>query len=261
MRKQTLFAIAALAGGAIFGQDPQERERLLKLDAEKLDAQKFAAEGISVEAKMALAGQVVKNQPYAADAITETTQTLADGSHIQQKTTYSLYRDSEGRQRRENPNQVMISDPVAGVSYVLNTKAQTARKVGLAIAGPVPDGGMAFAGGRGGAPNVVVDSRRESPERRQTKSEDLGTQMIEGVAAQGTRNTTTIPEGSIGNDRPLQIVNERWYSSELQIVVMTRRSDPRNGETVYRLTNIRRNSPDPSLFQIPAGYQTIQAKD
>jgi hypothetical protein len=260
MRKQTLFAIAALAGGAIFGQDPQERERLLKLDAEKLDAQKFAAEGISVEAKMALAGQVVKNQPYAADAITETTQTLADGSHIQQKTTYSLYRDSEGRQRRENPNEVMISDPVAGVSYVLNTKNQTARKVGLAIAGPGPDG-MAFAGGRGGAPNVVVDSRRESPERRQTKSEDLGTQMIEGVAAQGTRNTTTIPEGSIGNDRPLQIVNERWYSSELQIVVMTRRSDPRNGETVYRLTNIRRNSPDPSLFQIPAGYQTIQAKE
>jgi hypothetical protein len=260
MRKQTLFAIAALAGGAIFGQDPQARERLLKLDAEKLDAEKFAAERMSVEAKMALAGQVVKNQPYAADAITETTQTLADGSHIQQKTTYSLYRDSEGRQRRENPNEVMISDPVAVVSYVLNTKNQTARKVGLAIAGPGP-GGMAFAGGRGGAPNIVVDSRGESPERRQTKSEDLGTQMIEGVAAQGTRNTTTIPEGSIGNDRPLQIVNERWYSSELQIVVMTRRSDPRNGETVYRLTNIRRNSPDPSLFQIPAGYQTIQAKE
>lgn len=84
--------------------------------------------------------------------------------------------------------------------------------------------------------------------------ESLGTQMIEGVMAEGTRVTYTIPAGKIGNDRPIVTVSERWYSPELQTVVMSKNSDPRSGETTYRLTNINRSEPDPSLFQIPGDY-------
>jgi hypothetical protein len=84
--------------------------------------------------------------------------------------------------------------------------------------------------------------------------ESLGTQAIEGVAAEGTRVTFTIPAGKIGNERPIVTVNERWYSQELQTVVLSKNSDPRMGETTFRLTNIVRSEPDPSLFQVPADY-------
>ena len=84
--------------------------------------------------------------------------------------------------------------------------------------------------------------------------ENLGKQSIEGVEAEGTRTTITIPAGEIGNDRAIQIVSERWYSPELQLVVMTRHSDPRFGETTYKLTNINRMEPAKSLFEVPSGY-------
>jgi hypothetical protein len=88
----------------------------------------------------------------------------------------------------------------------------------------------------------------------EVNQEQLGTQAIEGVAAEGTRVTYTIPAGKIGNDRPIVTVNERWYSPELQTIVLTKNSDPRMGETTYRLTNIDRGEPDPSLFQVPGDY-------
>lgn len=91
----------------------------------------------------------------------------------------------------------------------------------------------------------------------EVNQEQLGTQTIEGVAAEGARVTFTIPAGKIGNDRPIVTVNERWYSQELQTVVMSKNSDPRMGETTYRLTNIDRSEPDPSLFQVPPDY-TLQ---
>jgi hypothetical protein len=35
---------------------------------------------------------------------------------------------------------------------------------------------------------------------------------------------------------------------------MTKHSDPRFGETTYRLTNVSRTDPDRSLFEVPAGF-------
>ena len=89
----------------------------------------------------------------------------------------------------------------------------------------------------------------------EVNQEQLGAQTIEGVVAEGTRTTFTIAAGKIGNDRPIVTVNERWYSQELQTVVLSKNSDPRMGETTYRLTNIDRSEPDPSLFQVPADYR------
>jgi hypothetical protein len=87
------------------------------------------------------------------------------------------------------------------------------------------------------------------------KEESLGKQVIEGIEAEGARTTITIPAGGIGNERAIEIISERWYSTELQTVVMTKHSDPRFGETVYRLTNISRSDPDASLFQVPSDYR------
>ena len=98
-----------------------------------------------------------------------------------------------------------------------------------------------------GMPPIAPEGERQSTA--------LEPQMIEGVRAEGTRTVVTIAAGAIGNDLPIEIVTERWYSPELKIVVLSRRSDPRFGENVYRLANIARGEPSPDLFEIPAGYR------
>lgn len=97
-----------------------------------------------------------------------------------------------------------------------------------------------------------VSVRTNKPEN--LKTEALGKQNIEGVEAEGTRSTFTIPAGEIGNEQPINIVTESWYSPELQVTVMRKHTDPRQGEMIYRLTNIRRAEPDASLFTVPADY-------
>lgn len=234
--------------------------------------------------------KVVKGSPYSAQAITEMNQTLSDGNQIHRQTTATLYRDSEGRTRREetlggfgpwsvpaNKTQQMIriSDPVAGVSYILNPDQHTAQQMAAMGGGrgrmfrdrgsrpgqlPEPgQGEMRFRTGGpvppGGAEGPMVIARgNTSPEEGNVKTESLGSQVIEGVQADGTRRTMTIPAGRIGNDKPIQIVTERWYSNQLQAVVLSKRSDPRVGETIYRLTNISQAEPSATLFQVPAGY-------
>lgn len=89
--------------------------------------------------------------------------------------------------------------------------------------------------------------------RTSASKEDLGDQTIEGVKARGTRTTTVIPAGAIGNDLPITVTSEEWFSPDLKVLVMTKHADPRSGETTYRLTGIARGEPSPSLFEVPAG--------
>jgi hypothetical protein len=88
--------------------------------------------------------------------------------------------------------------------------------------------------------------------------EQLGTQVIEGVVAEGTRSTITIPAGTIGNEQPIKVVSERWTSPELKVLVQSRQLDPRFGETTYRLTNIARAEPSPSLFEVPPDFTLVE---
>jgi hypothetical protein len=102
---------------------------------------------------------------------------------------------------------------------------------------------------------------REEKERNEFRNEDLGTQAIEGVNAVGSKTTITIPAGQIGNERAIEIVDERWFSPDLKTVVMTRHSDPRSGEVIYRLTNINRTEPDHSLFEVPSDYSLREEQE
>jgi len=201
--------------------------------------------------------KVVTGAPYSAQVITERTQVLANGNKIDQKNTANVYRDSQGRTRREmtmgpvgpwaapknaSP-MVVINDPVAGAGYMLNPGKQSAVKHALA----------APRGPRGDAQNRQARLERFNAS---ATTESLGKQMIEGVEAEGTRSTFTIPVGQVGNAQPIQIVSERWYSPALQVMVKVIRSDPRSGTTTYQLTNINQTEPDPSLFQVPPNYTT-----
>jgi hypothetical protein len=207
------------------------------------------------------AGRPVTGAPYSAMAITEVTQTLADGNRIEHRSSAAIFRDSEGRVRREQQSLplgpivapagtpiVTISEP-GGSHVMLDSERRVAVRTRMQtfdMPVPPPPG----AGGRGMAANRVVMAAPQG----ETRTEKLEPRDVEGVLAEGTRTTMTIPAGSIGNQLPIEIVSERWYSPELQVVVMTRRSDPRFGETVYRLTNIVRAEPPAELFEVPPDY-------
>jgi hypothetical protein len=225
--------------------------------------------------------KAVTGAPFSAQAVTESKQTLSDGNVIDHKNTASIYRDSEGRTRIDRtlsvigpwsasgtpPEIITIHDPVAGVSFVLNAAKKIAYKMPMPPAGGNPPlrGAFMFGGGGGGivtsgflggngAASVSAGKLGESWQR---SSQPLGSKDIDGVVAQGTQTTVVIPAGSIGNAKAITTVSERWYSPDLQIDVMTRRDDPRFGETTYQLTDIQLGEPSPSLFQVPPGY-TVQ---
>jgi hypothetical protein len=203
--------------------------------------------------------------------VTEVNQTLADGNRIQRKSASAIYRDGEGRTRREQtlmglgalaapdtmPSMVFINDPVTGANYVLDPRTKEARK---SMVRRVSTGDGELKEIMTATEHVQTFNRRitvphsEARTDMAYRTESLGRQMIEGVQADGTRTVMTIPAGQIGNERPIEIVSERWYSPELQTVVMTRNADPRMGETVYKLTGINRAEPPRSLFEIPADY-------
>jgi len=228
-------------------------------------------------------GRVVKNAPYSAEIVTETTQMLADGNRIKQSSAVRVYRDSEGRTRHEQslnslnglapnsslPQVAFINDPVGGASYALDLNTRTATKSGSGRggwAGPgVPgSGGPPPMGRRGeavsgqGAPGTDPRPMMRGRNSQNVKTESLGRQTIEGVVAEGTRTTMSIPAGQIGNEQPIQVISESWYSPDLQTVILRKRSDPRSGETVTRYMNVSRAEPPRILFEVPADFKVAE---
>jgi hypothetical protein len=212
-------------------------------------------------------GKVVTGAPYSATALTETKQTLADGNVIDRKTNSTIYRDSQGRTRRETTltgvgplaasgqprTLIMIHDPVAGTGYVLHAEEKTAEQL------PTHPG-RANKNATAGNLQGHFEARIQQEIANGTlKKEDLGTQTISGLTAQGTRYTRVIAAGQIGNANAISVVNEQWYSPDLQIIVKTTRTDPRSGTVTYSLTNIQRTEPVATLFTVPSDYSVKQA--
>ena len=206
-------------------------------------------------------GQVVKGAPFSATGTSETTQTLQDGSLIRRTSQVTMFRDSQGRSRHEvtlsgfgpfeasgGPHKIVsIADPVAGAHFMLDAERKVAHKMEFHARGADAENSQVFQ-----------QKMQERLQRKEAsgalKTESLGTQTINGVVAEGTRITHTIPAGEIGNEKPILIVSERWYSPDLQIVVKSTRTDPRFGNTTYTVTNIQRTEPAATLFAVPADF-------
>lgn len=248
-----------------------------------------AAEFGQVAITTALAGPMasVAGAPYSAQSTTERVQVLADGNRIVQTTSGSVARDSQGRVRREEslpgfktnggdaPHIVMIDDPVAHVHWTLDAQRKIAMKMSLPSIKAGPAGVVAGSGisqtknfffvandspaSRTAGPSVAIMKNEGASKDDNVIKSDLGTQNIEGVAAEGTRIIHTIPAGQFGNEQPMVITTETWYSPDLKVLVMSKSTDPRMGDTTYTLTNIQRSEPDPSLFQVPEGYTVKEA--
>ncbi len=275
-------------------------------------------------------GKPVSNAPYSAESVTESVQILADGNRISSKSNAAVYRDSQGRTRREESlsvpgsemtqKTIFINDPVSKVSYILDPEKKTARKMSdmmfkaptrveqiktaaQSMTGstkinvdsngefvmerrvrqpngeetverktgaeakaevgkmnlPVPQPAMAartmMIHGAMVAPNQPMQSMLHFADRNNAKVDQLGKRVIEGLECSGVKTTITLAAGAIGNERPIDTIQEAWTSPELQTVVQTRRSDPRTGETNFKLTNVRRAEPLKTLFEVPSDYK------
>jgi hypothetical protein len=209
-------------------------------------------------------GKVVTGAPYSAVAVTENKQTLADGNVIDRQVQSNVYRDGQGRTRRETAltgvgplaasggarSMIMIHDPVSSTAYVLHTDTKVAEQLALPPRRPKDAETLQ---------NKFDAHFQKDLADGTLKKEDLGTQVINGITTKGVRYTRVIPAGQIGNAAAINIVNEQWYSADLQLVVKSVRTDPRMGQITYTLTNIQRSEPAASLFTVPSDYSVKQA--
>lgn len=203
----------------------------------------------------AFGGKVVTNAPFSAQVNRETIQVLSDGTRVDRKETGSIARDGAGRTRQEItlpaigplaasgqvPHIAFIRDPAAGKTYILNENKKTA----MTFSHPA---GANEQGRR------MMKQKMNVGENSSVQTVSLGTKTIDGLTMQGTRRTRTIPVGQIGNDKPIVITREEWYSPDLQMVISSTRSDPRFGTTTFQLTNINRSEPPQSFFIVPPDY-------
>jgi hypothetical protein len=233
----------------------------------------------------------VKGAPFCATVVTEHTQSLADGNRIHTNDTATLCRDSEGRTRREAglnllsagqdtapPKLINITDPVAGVRYLLDTENKIAQKMPLlSEPGVIDEPGKAHVIGEqkqvmiyqrhglGGGDvminDVVVKKMGPDSKENAPNTESLGDQTIEGIHATGTRMTSVIPAGKMGNEKPITVTSEKWYSPELKVTVMTKHNDPWAGELTTTLKSVNASEPDASLFAPPADYKVVDDKE
>ena len=257
-----LIAVTVLVGPGAFAQNPPPADVgpnvLFYQSAAASPVGAVTTGGVFFSAEMSDFGKVITGAPYTATVSTEMIQVLSDGNRINNKTAASLARDSQGRTRREEsmemvgpwpvngPKLVFINDPTSQTNYVLDSSKQTVAVMKHPSFNAV-----------GGEPGFKVEFAGKGPagaQPEQIKTESLGSQTMEGVAVEGRRVTRTIAAGQIGNMQPIEIISEVWTSPDLQVIVMSKHSDPRFGETVYQLTGIQRIEPDHSLFEIPPGY-------
>ncbi len=232
------------------------------------------AQTLDVFSANAGGGEVVRNAPYSGEGVTTVRQILHDGTRIERTITATLYRDSAGRVRREqaifglaaldpandSAEVVTIVDPVGGVIWSLTSADRTARRIrgnwirGGAMPPPPPPPPLPSPG-HGGLRPGVPPAPPLPPQKPRVES--MGARTIEGCSATGTRSTLVIPIGAMGNDRPIEITEERWESSELRVLLSSRRHDPRTGDIEYRLTKVTRDEPAVDLFVVPPDYRVV----
>lgn len=211
----------------------------------------------------------ITGSPFSAEEMGSQTQVLPDGNKITRAVPSTfLFRDSAGRTRTERPAMMMapnsklaiklplipeICDPVTGYQYFLDTANRIAHRYAL----PPSNNNQFRIDGPLGA-NLIRSNGDPQTLSPAFVNEPLGSQMIEGIPAQGRRTTAIFPAGMMDNDQPMATNSEYWTSVELKVTLLSKQYDPRGGESIRALINISRNEPDSSLFQVPSDYKVVE---
>jgi hypothetical protein len=212
-----------------------------------------------------------KNAPFSAQVTTEYDHVLANGNHIHRETHGRIFRDSQGRVRTETQvptlngvdglEHIAIQDPVLREIIHLDPRSRTASVYHLgespAAVAEAPHGSIPTKSGRAllTTPETSAGSAAfASPHPRvatQAASEPLGTKMIGGLPAVGTRTTRNITDGQ---GESIVAVSEVWYSRDLQMIILSISDDGQSGHSMMRVTNIVRGAPSEKLFRVPPDY-------
>ncbi len=199
--------------------------------------------------------------PYTAEYSITTVQTLANGTTITRESTTKIAVDSRGRKMTSTTTRlssgeqnsrtfVNVFDPVARTNTNWNSPGRNQVTV---TSVPEPEDRERACANSGG--HLRAPAPRPEP-----VTDDLGTATIQGIEAEGKRITRTIPAGADGNDAPLVVIGESWRAIGPNLDHMLVREiidDPRHGKTTNELTSFVQGDPDPSLFEPPQGYETV----
>lgn len=228
---------------------------------------------------------VVTGAPYCASLVRETVTLRADGRRNVQRQRMPMCRDGEGRTRREvqpdgGPRRIVLNDPIARTAWVLEPERQIARA--LVLTRTVQQDPAALARQQ----QAMTERQRTLDERRSALARVLAQQaewdwpaspgagdaralarrgdgvttplpeqVVEGLTVTGERTTWTLPAALPGSPEPIVIVREVWRSPALQVTVRLHERDPRHGEVIERLEQVRRGEPDSALMRVPADFQ------
>jgi TonB family protein len=275
---------AGVCGDNVFAQEENTEKRVV---LGSFGGPGFGGAGIGAVKNAPFSGELVCEciQPLTdGNRIVQRAITIihrdAEG-RTRRETSFKI-RDANSGEDKEYKT-IQVSDPFGGQNFTLDPQNRTAQKftmqpmreihgvvalqpvavagVGASNATSLPPGIAARGVLRGAsfAPGIACGPSPVRPiggfgVNAETKNESLGSQVIEGVTAEGTRVTFTIPAESMGNERPIEATYERWRSTELQFDVLIKSVDPRSGESTQQMTNIRLGDPDPALFEIPPDY-------
>lgn len=240
-----------------------------------------------------MGGEPVQNAPVSARTTNRMVRELCDGNRIVHEQVTLIYRDTDGRFRREHSTggssfrkMIMITDPVKHQTWMLEEDTKTAYKnqmfgrridavqggSGYMMAQPLHESSMAvgtmgavdFTASAPGGPvflsteGIVVGRSGEPMGAGPATVESLGQNTIDGVRVEGTAYTTTYPANMFGNELPIVVQKTIWYAPELQMMVRSEEKDPRMGTVTYTMEILSVEEPDPALFEVPADYRIIE---
>jgi hypothetical protein len=195
--------------------------------------------------------------PYSGRATTVKEKVLTDGTRITETFVELLWRDAEGRTRRElirhtdsgvEYRSIIITDPVGGM-YLKWMDGYPTDKLVMHIWPVAPNQRVTAP------PSPVNQGKVET--RPDFRNEILTPQEINGVYAVGSRWSRTIRLEGESSNRVITVTNELWISPDLRIIVRHLHDDPQSGKEDTEVTEVVRGDPEPALFQAPEGYAVV----
>jgi hypothetical protein len=186
----------------------------------------------------------VAGVPFSATVQIESEQTLPDGSTETQHTQVLIARDSRGRIRNER--HAMVTELSHGTPPLLSVH----------IFDPETRISSFYTPGMRIVRQQVIPPA-PAREISDPRAEDLGYTTLNGFQAKGSRVTRLVPSGQSGVQKPVQVVDEFWYSEDLHMNLLERHTDVRNGVQTVAILSIQRDEPPASLFEMPAGYKIV----
>ncbi len=203
----------------------------------------------------------ITKAPFSLMLETEWTRPLADGGTWTIANRRRIARDSAGRVYQERwllapkggkvPSRmsfIQIADPVKHTGVTCDVRSHKCmvgyyRETSEMTYKPSPETSGQLRDGAGTYTH-----------------ENLGENTVAGLPTVGMRDTTTLNAGIVGNDRPLSIIREFWYSQKLGINLLSSLSDGRYGTQRFKATELTQGEPEPSLFEMPSGYTLVEQK-